>query len=109
MPLSLRDVAARTGVSFLFLQKIAGKLRRANIIKAEKGSAGGYYLIMPANKLALKMIVEAVEGKGGVVACLSKNKECGCNSKDKCVLKNKMQKIDKQINKVLEKIKLSNV
>ena len=42
---SLSKIAKDTKISFLFLQKIARKLRLANIIKAHQGVEGGYQLL----------------------------------------------------------------
>jgi Rrf2 family protein len=103
--LSLNDVANRTGVSFLFLQKIARKLRMSGLVKAEQGVNGGYSLVVPVKSLSLKDIIKAVEGKCGLVDC------CGgangdCNKKTSCQVKRMMGKVNKEIMKILDDVKL---
>src|SRR3990167_9448707 len=61
-PVSLQKISRITGLSFLFLQKIAGVLRRHGIIKAVKGNLGGYVLNTDLNKISLKQIIEILEG-----------------------------------------------
>lgn len=105
--LSLNDVALRTGISFLFLQKIARKLRLAGLVKAEQGVNGGYVLTVPAKTLSLKKIVSAVEGQCGLVSCC-----CGdsgkCARAEGCGAKKKLTQVSKDIMKILEKVKLTD-
>lgn len=59
-PLSLSDFAKKSGISFLFLQRIARKLKRADIILARKGKVGGYWLARPRNKVSVKDVLDAL-------------------------------------------------
>ncbi|HRY37019.1 MAG TPA: Rrf2 family transcriptional regulator [Candidatus Magasanikbacteria bacterium] len=101
---SLKDVAKETGVSFLFLQKIARKLRLAGLLKAVQGVNGGYSLSRPANQISLKDIIVAIEGGCAVLPCYCEKNKC---ASAKCVLKSKMKKINEDILKILSKTKLS--
>lgn len=106
--LSLNEVAEHTGISFLFLQKIARKLRLAGLVKAEQGVNGGYVLTVSPKTLSFRKIVEAVEGKCGLVSCC-----CGDSSKcpkaAQCHAKKKLTSVNKDIMKILEKVKLSDI
>ncbi len=105
--LSLNDVALRTGISFLFLQKIARKLRLAGLVQAEQGVNGGYVLAVPAKTLNLKKIVSAIEGQCGLVSCCSGD-GCKCARSEKCQTKKKLTQVSKEIMKILEKVKLTD-
>jgi len=105
--ISLNDVAGQSGISFLFLQKIARKLRLAGFIKAEQGIKGGYELAVPAKSLNLRKIVVVVEGKCGLVACCC-GPSCHCEKEGKCKTKKKIMQANKDIMKVLEKVKLTD-
>lgn len=105
---SLREIAEKTDISFLFLQKIARKLRFAEIIRSDKGAQGGYVLRVSPNKLSLKKIVEVMEGGCVLVACCVEEKDFVCDKKG-CKLKNKMKKINKGIGDILSRIKLSDI
>ena len=106
--LSINDVAERTGISFLFLLKIARKLRLAGLVKADQGVHGGYMLIAPAKSLNLKKIVMAVEGKCGLVSCC-RGDGCKCVRASGCSAKKKLTQVNKDIIKILEKVKLTDI
>ena len=103
---SLKDVALETGVSFLFLQKIARKLRLAGLIRATQGINGGYSLTKKQKDISLKDIVAAIEGGCAVLPCYCSSKKC---LTVKCGLKNKMKKINDDVLKVFTKTKLTQL
>ncbi len=109
--LSLQKVSEEIGVSFLFLQKIARKLRLAKIIKAEQGINGGYKLAVLPQKLSLRKVVQVMEGECAVLACL-RSRDCVCKSSGgNCALKNskKIKKLNKDVLNLLDRIKLSDL
>lgn len=59
---SLSSIAERNGIPQQYLEQIFASLRRAGIIKSVKGPQGGYQLNIPAHRLTLSQIVEALEG-----------------------------------------------
>lgn len=108
--MSLNEIAKKTNVSFLFLQKIARKLRLAKIIKAHQGVAGGYQLTIDPKKITLRKVVEVMEGKCCILSCLDESKKIECCSQAKnCELKTKMGKLNKRIVKILDEVKLTDI
>ncbi|MFA6424385.1 MAG: Rrf2 family transcriptional regulator [Candidatus Magasanikbacteria bacterium] len=108
--MSLNEISKKTTVSFLFLQKIARKLRLGKIIEAHQGVDGGYQLVVDPKKVTLRKVVEAMEGQCFILSCLdaSKKIEC-CNPAKNCELKAKMGKLNKKIVKILDDVKLSDI
>lgn len=107
---SLRELADETGISFLFLQKIARKLRIKRLIKAGAGVSGGYCLNKPANQISLKMVIDAIEGSTAILPCLCEKPSPKCKGKDKkCFLRLKLTKMNKQITNILGKTKLTDM
>lgn len=104
--ISLKEASDTTGLSFLFLQKIARKLRLAGIISAELGVDGGYKLKVPENKLTLKKIISVIEGGCSLCACCEKG-ECKCKSG--CSIGKKVRAVNNKILKILDSVKLSNI
>ncbi|MDR1998951.1 MAG: Rrf2 family transcriptional regulator [Frankiaceae bacterium] len=45
-----------------FLEAILGDLRRANLVRSQRGAEGGYALARPATEIALGQIIRAVDG-----------------------------------------------
>lgn len=107
-PVSLKKVAEQTGVPFLFLQKIARKLRFGGIIKSEQGAHGGYTLKITPAQLTLKKIVEVMEGGCGLSLCLESSKNCPRHKK-KCSLRVSLRKVNKKIVDILQKTKLKQL
>lgn len=89
-PLSLRILASKRFLSFLFLQKVAMDLKKAGLIEATRGKTGGYLLTKNPEEITLKAIFEAIEGKTSIMYCMEaavkdSNKErvheFGCRSR----------------------------
>ncbi|MBT4121225.1 MAG: Rrf2 family transcriptional regulator [Candidatus Magasanikbacteria bacterium] len=104
--LSLRTFSKDTGISFLFLQRIAKKLKDANIIEATKGAQGGYMLKKNPLKITLKEIIEALEGDYAIIHCL--RGKCGCKREKKCESRKVFKKINTHLTDYLEKTKLAD-
>jgi len=73
---SLKKFADESGISFLFLQKIARILRTKGIIKSVKGSAGGYILSRPSEKISLRDVVDAINQGSDLVECARVGSQC---------------------------------
>ncbi len=104
---SLKEISGEIGVSFLFLQKIARKLRVANLISAEKGASGGYHLEVAPKKLSLRKIIAVTEADCALLPCCDSKYQC--HKSKSCALKGKVSKVNLELNKMLDKIKLSDL
>ena len=107
--LSLNEVSKDTKISFLFLQKIARKLRLSGIIEAHQGVEGGYRLKIDSKKISLKKIIESTEGKCCILACDNEKKSDCCPVDANPAIQKKLIKINKKIVKILDKTKLSQI
>src|SRR5579859_5252554 len=68
-PLSIEEIARKAGASRKFLEQIAGDLRRAGIISAVRGAAGGYRLMRAPSSLSVVEVLNAVEGPMALDVC----------------------------------------
>jgi Rrf2 family protein len=103
-PKSLGEFAINEKVSFYFLQQISRSLKKSGMIKSKLGNWGGYQLAKPANKISLKDIIESVEDPISLINCA--NYKC---SNVQCGQKNAWAKINKEIEKIFSRTKLSNL
>lgn len=55
-------IADRQGVPVNFLENILSELRRAGIVRSQRGSVGGYWLAVPADTLTIADVIRTVEG-----------------------------------------------
>jgi len=74
--LSLRNFSESSGISFLFLQKIARDLKSAGFIDSNRGSKGGYFLLREPKEINLREIFEIIEGPLGITECLKPSGKC---------------------------------
>ncbi len=107
--MSLNKISKNTKISFLFLQKIARKLRLAGLIEAHQGVEGGYRLKIESKKISLKKIIEATEGKCCIIACNNEKKLDCCPGDSSTPSQKKLIKINKKIVKILDQTKLSQI
>ncbi len=107
--LSLRKFSKESNISFLFLQRIAKKLREAGLIRSTKGACGGYCLNKNPQKISIIEIVESLEGECAVMDCLKKDCCCGCGKEDTCPSKKIFASINKELVGYLTKTKLSDL
>lgn len=108
-PLSLNDVALSTQISFLFLQKIARKLRLSGLIKSAHGKNGGYQLAISVKKITFKKIIEVMEGRRGIIICVEHNGAKSFSGCAICRLKQKVAKTNERLLQILHKVKLNNL
>lgn len=103
--LSVKIFSGESNISYLFLQRIALRLKSAGIIKAVRGTKGGYMLEKSIEHISLKEVYEIVEGKYGSVAC-QKGKEC--KHQASCNLKIQFDSFQEKILSYMESIPLQN-
>ena len=84
---SISCIAQRENISESYLEQLAGKLKKAGLIKSTRGAQGGYRLAKPAAEISVGDILRALEGELGAVDCQGLKPEGGCESSDFCVTK----------------------
>ena len=103
-PQSSGEFTIKENISFYFLQQINRPLKKQGLIKSKLGNWGGYQLAKPANKITLKEIIEVVEGPISLINCA--NYKC---PNAQCGQKNAWQKINKEIEKIFSRTKLTDL
>ena len=56
------QIAAAQRIPLKFLLNILTELRHARIVRSQRGSEGGYQLVLPASEITLADVIVAVEG-----------------------------------------------
>ena len=78
----LKEIAEKERMPFDFLEKIFGKLEKSGLVKAKKGSLGGYFLGRPASKITPGDIVMVLEENMAKIHCSGCSMAGGCSSED---------------------------
>lgn len=103
--LALSAFAKKGRVSFLFMQRIVGKLRAAGLVHAGKGRSGGYRLTRPAAEITVLDVAQALEGDLAVVPCL-KAGDSSCPHALVCMTRTNFHTINAHIQQYLKSITL---
>ena len=101
---SISCIAQRENISESYLEQLAGKLKKAGLIKSTRGAQGGYRLAKPAAEISVGDILRALEGD-----CQGLKPEGGCESSDFCVTKLVWQRINDSIAKAVDEITLEEL
>src|SRR5580698_179657 len=56
------QLAGAQGIPAKFLEAILTQLRRAGLIRSQRGPEGGFWLARPANEISLADIIRAIDG-----------------------------------------------
>lgn len=106
LPLSV--FAKKGHVSFLFMQRIAGKLRTAHLVEAGRGRSGGYKLTKLPTAITVLDVAQALEGDMAVVPCL-KTADTSCPHQAVCMTRTNFHTINAYIQQYLKTITLSEL
>jgi Rrf2 family protein len=62
-PLTCEAIASSQEIPFRFLKSVVGELRKAGLVRSQRGCEGGYWLGRPADGITLLDVVRAVDGE----------------------------------------------
>ena len=109
IPVSLRDISLRQGISLLFLEQIFSKLKKHNIVNSIRGVNGGYILSKNPDEIKLSNIFYAVQEEVKTVKCKKESKK-GCNGKSyKCITHNLWDELENHIQSFFNKKNLADL
>ena len=85
-PVSVRDLAERTGLPQPYLEQILLSLKSVGLVRSKRGVGGGYVLARSAEVITLAEIVAALDGPLVAGAFGEPHKDGACNHEGQCVL-----------------------
>ncbi|MCL5047238.1 MAG: Rrf2 family transcriptional regulator [Firmicutes bacterium] len=86
VPVSVRDIAERTGLPQPYLEQILLALKGAGIVQSKRGVGGGYVLGRSPQEITLGAIVAAVDGPITLGDFGSSHQNGACDHEGQCVL-----------------------
>tara|TARA_B110000971_G_C19537279_1_gene288610 strand:- start:27 stop:452 length:426 start_codon:yes stop_codon:yes gene_type:complete len=109
VPVSLRDISLRQGISLLYLEQIFSKLKKNNIVKSTRGVNGGYILTTKPDQIKLSNIFSAVQEEVKTVQCKKESRK-GCNGRStKCITHNLWDELEIHIQHFFNKKNLGDL
>ncbi|MBU1090179.1 Rrf2 family transcriptional regulator [Patescibacteria group bacterium] len=103
---SVSEIARAEKLSLYFLRNVFQKLKSAKLVAAKRGS--GYTLVKSASEISLKTVLEAVEQKLAIHACLQK-KETDCARAKNCKIILRLAEVQRRLLADLDKIRLTDL
>jgi Rrf2 family transcriptional regulator, cysteine metabolism repressor len=92
-PLSLAGIARAEKLPHAYLEQLVGDLRRAGLVQARRGQAGGYELARPAAGISLADAVRALEGPLLEMPCAGAQDLEACDRPQPCSVHELFQRV----------------
>lgn len=108
-PMSIANIAQKEDLSAAYLERIMSSLKKAGLVKAEKGTTGGYSLTDDPGLVSVLRIVNALESNRNLFQCIKKTKAGDCSSDCSCQADTALLSIEEKIRKTLSTIYLADL
>ncbi len=106
--ISLKEIADRQEVSKKYLEQIIPIVNRSDVLKANRGSQGGYMLARPPEKYTVGEILRLTEGSLAPVSCVEQD-PIECPRAADCATLPVWQGLARVINEYLDGITLQDL
>ncbi len=90
-----------------FLRKILQSLNKEGLLNSSKGKGGGFTLTLPPEKISLVDVMEIFQGPIKLNECKFKKSDCPHTSD--CLLKKKIDEIEKEVMLKLKAITIASI
>ncbi len=106
-PIELKEIAKKENISLKYLEQVINPLRGAGLVKAVRGSKGGYSLGKPPSEICLYDVVETLEGPLNLLECLRDAK--ACQKIPSCVTRDIWKEVSEAISKIFYSVTLEDM
>ena len=102
-PVSVSEIASRTGISEKYMEKLIRRLKRAGLVVSKRGPKGGHVLAKPAAHITVGDVVRALEDGVVLKGCsLGKDACATCARQDACPTKSVWEQANEAMFKALD-------
>lgn len=114
-PMSARQIAEDYDLPPQLLMNALKELHRAGILESRRGVGGGYLLSEPPEAIALKQVIEALEGPISVTLCSDDSSEeedddCNiCRLVPTCPITDPIQRFNNHLNQFLSELSIADL
>jgi len=106
-PIELKEIAKKENISIKYLEQVINPLRSNGLVKAIRGSKGGYSLAKPPSEICLYDVIETLEGPLKLIECLSDSK--ACQKVRSCVTREIWKEVSEAISKIFYSVTLEDM
>jgi Rrf2 family protein len=108
-PISVRDIADRTGLPQPYLEQILLALKGAGLVRSKRGVGGGYVLARDPAEITLAEIVSAVDGPIVMGDFGQPHTDGACDHEGQCVLLAIWEVLGEEMRKRLDSYNLAEI
>ena len=102
-------IAARRGIPAQYLQQILLTLRRAGLIRSERGPHGGHALARSPAEITLLEAMQALEGTAAPAPCADPTAQPACGRQELCALLEVWRRVDSATEAILRAVTLADL
>ncbi len=106
-PIELKEIAKKENISLKYLEQVIIPLRTAGLVRAIRGSKGGYSLGKPPSAICLNDVVEILEGPVNLIECVRDSNACQRSSL--CVTRDIWKEVSEAIYEIFRSITLEEM
>lgn len=99
-PVSVREIAAKQGLSVKYLEQLFSALKTAGLVHAVRGAGGGYTLARTPDQVKLSEIFRVLEGGFAPVDCVEEGQVC--IHEDECATRDMWLELTRVVTEVLD-------
>lgn len=107
--LSLGEIAEQEQISLAYLERLFAKLKKAKLVEASRGAAGGYRLAREPQAISALEIIESLEGETDLFYCLAEHGKIHCSEQCHCGVNLVMSEASRALKQTLAKLTLKTL
>jgi uncharacterized protein len=109
-PEQIRKIAERQEIPPRYLEQIFQRLKRAGILKTQRGAKGGYYLGRHPSEITVADVVQVTDGPLVPVICRDyKEKDAPCHRAEACVVKSVWDEVGRRLKEYLGSVTIADL
>ncbi len=110
MVINSRTISEQLNIPYDLLSKLLQKLAKGGIVKSKQGKFGGYTLHIPATKITVLLIVDALDEKVQIANCtFDSATEDDCGRINDCVIRSPFIDLQDRINNIFESLTIAQL
>jgi Rrf2 family transcriptional regulator, cysteine metabolism repressor len=109
-PLPLSEIALHEGISAMYLEQLAGKLRKAGLVISHQGAHGGYELAAAPIDTCVGTVLRALEGPISPMFCATEGAtEMQCERQSFCSVNPVWERVRDAVAQTLDSMTLEDL
>lgn len=89
-PVHIQEISEKRNIPRKFLEAILLEMKKARVLRSQRGKGGGYFLNRPASEINLMEVIRLMDGAIALLPCVSLNfyESCDeCPNEKKCAVR----------------------